>query len=505
MRERRVGNSCAGPFADHRLVVSEETTQRFRVGDAFARGSCPRTGEDLGYFATVPPLSLPDPALEIAMRFSMWLVAALLAATAFFASSGAAENWPQWRGPTGQGHAPAAKNLPTEFGLDKNLAWRVELPGKGWSSPVIADGEIWMTTAVETPISEEEFERRTANNTGGQPLNLSGPLSMRALCVDQETGKLKHNIEMMVAKEPCWIHTLNSYASPTPILEDGKLYCHFGANGTCCLDTQTGEVLWTNDQLKIEHENGPGSTPVLHKGKLIVHCDGSDLQYIVALDASTGKIAWKTKRSGELHENPQLKKAYGTPLIVEVRGEPLLMSPGADWLYAYDPQSGEERWKLNYGDLGFSIVPRPVAANGRLYFSTSFVRPKILCVDYTSEQPKIMWKFARQAPQMPSPLVVDERLYLVSDRGIATCVDSRSGAQIWQARLGGRFASSPLYADGKIYVGNMDGEVFVLQPGDEFKLLAKNQLEGDVMATPAALGEALYIRTRGHLYRIERP
>lgn len=415
------------------------------------------------------------------------------------------EDWPQFRGADGQGHSEAT-DLPVRWSEQQNVIWKTPIPGLGWSSPVIEGNQIWMTAAHATEVNEQEKERRLASNTGSQPLSVCDHLSMRAVCVDRATGKLLHDIELMTKDDPDPIHTLNTFASPTPVIEGGRLYCHFGANGTACLDTTSGEVLWTNQELAINHENGAGSTPIVWGEHLIFHCDGSDVQYVVALDKQNGNVAWKTPRSGKMNDNPQLKKAYGTPLVIEVNGRPQLISPGADWLYAYDPDSGKELWKLNYGVLGFSIVPRPVAGHGMIYMCTSFMRSQLLGIGFDEGgQAKIVWRYDKQAPQQPSPLLVGDEIYIVSDKtGIAACLDAHTGEEIWRERLGGNFSASPLYADGKIYFFNREGETYVIQPGRTFKLLAENKLDGAMMASAPAVDHALYLRTDKALYRIEK-
>jgi outer membrane protein assembly factor BamB len=323
-----------------------------------------------------------------------------------------------------------------------------------------------------------------------------------------QTGRIVHDIELMVENDPQWTHAINTFASPTPVYDDGRLYCHFGAHGTACLDTKSLEILWVNRDTKIMHENGPGSSPVLWNDRLIFHCDGSDVQYIAALDAASGKIAWRTERSGSMNANPQLKKAYGTPLVVEQGGRPVVVSPGADWLYGYDPATGKELWKTHYGVLGFSIVPRPIAGHGLVYMCTSFMNSELLAFKLdgsAGENPPIAWRSKKSVPRMSSPLLVGTEIYMVSDNGIWTCCDALSGEVHHSERLGGDFASSPLYADGRIYVANRKGQTFVIQPGKEFELLATNQLDGEIMASPAAVGEALYVRSDKALYRIEQP
>lgn len=434
------------------------------------------------------------------MRFLLPAALLILPAVAM-----AEAEWPQFRGPGGQGHA-TARNLPASFSETENIAWRCELPGRAWSSPVIAGNEIWLTTAVESPITEAEKSERLKGTTNNQPLNVAGKLSLRALCVDRTSGKLLHDIELLVEPRPQPTHSMNSFASPTPVIADGKLYCHFGAYGTACLDTATREVLWTNRETVINHENGPGSSPALAGDVLIFHCDGSDQQYVAALDKRTGKLAWRTDRSGKMNDEPQLKKSYGTPLVLEVAGQAQVISPGADWLYGYDPADGRELWKLPYEKLGFSIAPRPVAGNGMLFMSTSFMQAELLAIKHDGQSPpSIAWRFGKQAPSIPSPLLVGDEVYIVSDKGVATCLDAETGEVRWTERLPGNYAASPLFADGKIYICNRDGLTTVIRPGQTYEVLATGQLDGAILASPAAVGEALYIRTDKALYRVQLP
>jgi outer membrane protein assembly factor BamB len=436
---------------------------------------------------------------------TLQLMSALAIATA--CCTAAAATWPQWRGPEGQGHAPAAHDLPVRWSETENIAWKTPLPGRGWSSPVMDEARIWLTAAVATDLSPEERARRTAALAAKLPMNVSGPVSFRALCVERVTGKLLHDVTLFTVDDPQPIHSLNSHASPSPVLADGRVFCHFGDYGTACVDAATAAVVWTTRDHRLNHENGPGSSPIVWRDLLIFHCDGSDTQSIVALDVRTGRQVWKTPRSGTLQENPDLKKAYGTPLVLPLGGRELLVSPAADWIYGYDPATGRELWKQAYGVLGFSIVPRPVTAHGLLFMSTSFMQPELLALrlgDGTAA-PEIVWREKKGAPSMPSPLVVGDEVYMVSEKGIASCLDARTGAIQWTERLGGNFSSSPLFADGRIYVGNRTGETLVFRPGREFVLEATNPLDGSIMATPAAVDRAIYVRTEAALYRIEKP
>ena len=426
----------------------------------------------------------------------------LLAALAALSNTLSAAEWPEWRGPGAQGHAPGT-GLPTSWSETKNVAWKAELPGRAWSSPVIEGKQIWMTTAIETPASKEDTARRLKANTGDQALTLLAKVELRALCVDRDTGKLTQNILLLSLNEPQWVHALNSYASGTPVIEDGKLYCHFGALGNACLDTRTGKVLWTNTELVVMHENGPGSTPVLWKNLLVFHLDGSDQQFIAALDKRTGKLAWRTPRSGDMNANPQLKKSYGTPLILTLNGKEQIISPASDWIYGYDEQ-GKELWRVKYGLLGFSLTPRPVVGHGMIYMSTGFMKAQILALKYQGlAKPEIAWRYEKGAPTMPSPLLVGEELYFVNDGGILTCVDAKTGTEHYRERLGGNYSSSPTFADGKIYVHNREGLTTVVKPGKKFEVIEKNQLPGKIFASLAAAGNALFLRTDTALYRLE--
>jgi outer membrane protein assembly factor BamB len=446
---------------------------------------------------SAPAAARPTVPLRLLTGVACWLPAVATAADV---------DWPQWRGPDGQGHAAAARDLPVTWSETENVAWKTPLGGRGWSSPVIGDGRIWLTTAIEREATTGKKARVLAGNRTAAQLEVSESVTIRAVCLDQDSGAILHDVELFTIHDPQPIHKLNSFASPSPVLVGGRLYCHCGDFGAVCLDAASGEVLWRNRDLRLNHENGPGSTPVIWQDKLIVHLDGSDLQSIAAYDTASGKIAWRTTRSGTLRDDPQLKKAYGTPLILPLDGRDVVLSPAADWLYAYDPATGLELWKMSYGVLGFSIVPRPVAADGLLFVSTSFLQPELLAcrLDGPATPPEIVWREKKGAPTMASPLVVDGLLFMVSDKGIATCLEAATGERVWTERLGGNVSSSPLFADGRIYVGNRDGETFVIRPRREFELLATNHLEGGIFATPAAVGRAIYLRTEHALYRLNK-
>lgn len=381
------------------------------------------------------------------------------------------QDWPQFRGPTGQGVSDE-KGLPLTWSETKNVRWKVAIPGRGWSSPVIQGDRIWLTTATE--------EGR----------------SLRAIAVDRNTGAILQNVEVFHLKSAKLTNSKNSFASPTPVVEGDRVYLHFGAFGTACI-TQSGEIVW---KTRLEYDNGQhgtGGSPVIYEDLLILSCDGNDVQFVVALDKATGKVRWKKMREGY--------QAYTTPLVVSLPGGDQVISPGALRAIAYEPRTGKEIWQVKYGE-GFSNVPRPVYGVGLVFICTGFQQASLLAIkpdghgDITKS--KIEWRLDRGVPLTPSPLLVGNELYMVSDNGIATCVDAKTGQELWRARLGGNHSASPIYADGKIYFLSEEGESVVIAPGRELKHLATNQLDGPTLASMAVSSGSLFIRSATHLYRI---
>ena len=415
-----------------------------------------------------------------------------------------AESWPQWRGPAANGHAGKA-GYPSEWSAKKNIAWKSVLPGRGHSSPVHDGDTIWVTTAIETAASEAEKKERLKANKGLPTVTVLSEVSLRALRIDPKSGKVLKNVEVLSKKQPQWVHKLNSYASPTPVIEDGKVYFHFGAYGNACIDAKTGKILWKNEDkaLWVMHENGPGSSPLIWDNLMIFHLDGSDKQNIVALYKDSGKIAWITKRSGELRENHQLQKSYSTPIVETFNGKPILISCSADWVYGYEPRTGNELWKIKYGHLGFSNVARPVTGHGMIYLSTCFMKAEILAFRYEGmKTPKLAWRLDR-GPKMPSPILVGKELYVINDGGILTCVDALTGDLHWRERLDGEFSSAPTYAGGLLYFSDQAGVTTVIKPAKTLKLVSKNELDGTAhMASFAPLEKSFIVRTNEALYRL---
>jgi outer membrane protein assembly factor BamB len=408
-----------------------------------------------------------------------WLHA--LALTAFLALGprGSAD-WPQFRGSSSDDDEHPI-HLPLTWSETNHVRWKTAVPGQGWSSPVIRREQIWMTTA-------------TADGR-----------SLRALCFHAKTGRLIREVELFTpeALEPK--NALNSFASPTPLLDDERVYCTFGAYGTACLSAKDGRILWKSAELKVDHAEGPGSSPILYRDLFILNCDGTDSRYVVALDKWTGRRVWRAERSAVINKAPGLKKAFCTPLVISWQGQDQLISPGAWRVSSYDPRDGRELW---WADIpGFSNVPMPVFRHGLVYVCSGFFNAEIWAIrpDAHGEvsASQIVWKYKKQVSLKPSPLVVGDELYMVSDGGIATCLEARTGQEIWQERIGGEYSASPIAAGKRIYFFSQDGASVVLQASRQFQVLATNRLESGFMASPAIDGQALILRTKTHLYRIE--
>jgi len=397
------------------------------------------------------------------------------------AQHAAGMSWPEFRGPAANGHA-GAPGLPLTWSETENVTWKTPIHDLGWSSPVVWQNQIWVTTGTED---------------GTQ---------LFAVCVDSDTGQIVQDVKVFDVDRPEHVAAVNSYASPTPVIEAGRLYVHYGTYGTACLDTGSGQVLWTRRDLNCDHHEGPGSSPMLYENLLIVHVDGRDAQYVVALDRATGQTVWKTNRSidySRYHFNT--RKCFCTPIVIPVAGRQQLISPAAKAVMGYDPRTGEELWKIRYN--GWSIAPRPLSGLGMVFLINDYEHPELWAIRPDgrgdASDTHVAWKITKGMPQQPSFLLVEGLIYLVNDDGVASCIEAKTGETVWKERWGGNFSASAIYADGRLYFFSRDAETTVLAPGRECKVLAVNQLDGELMASPAAAGKAFFLRTRTHLYRIE--
>jgi outer membrane protein assembly factor BamB len=390
----------------------------------------------------------------------------------------AADDWPAFRGPTGQGHS-TERGLPVEWSESHNIVWKIPIPGAGWSSPVVAGGKVWLTAAVP-------------DRSGG---------SLRALAYDASTGRELVNTEVFRIRSVNPLNPKNTRASPTPILDGERVYVHFGADGTAALTTR-GEIVWKT-RFEYESQHGDGGSPALYDDLLIISCDGDDVAFVVAVEKETGKVRWKTAR------RQPFAQAYSTPLVIRVGDRDQIISVGAYRAAAYEPSSGREIWHVNYPVRfpdGFSNVMRPVYGAGLLFISGGFNIPSFIAVrpDGAGDVSRthVAWTLLRGAPLTPSPLLVDNDLYIVSDNGIAQCLDARTGQTYWQRRLGGNYSASPVYADGRIYFLSEEGLATIVGPGHQFLELARNQLDGATLASIGISDGSVFIRSDTHLYRI---
>jgi outer membrane protein assembly factor BamB len=439
------------------------------------------------------------PSLLATAIFAHWLICPWLPAVnsaPHSAANASAEDWPQFRGVRGDGVVPGA-NPPVSWSETRGVTWKVPVTGRGRSSPVLLGERVWLTAAVEQGIVRTRI--------GSDDMQVAEHVSLRVVCLDRGSGEAIWEVELFDVPNPEPVHWLNSWATPTPVVEAGRVYCDFGAFGTVCLDAETGKVLWTR-RIAIDHQVGPGSSPLLWKDRLVLVRDGRDAQYVTALDKNTGETLWKTDRPPIVASSGNMKKSFSTPLLIEHDRRMQLIAPGAHWAVSYDPLTGKELWRVRHGN-GFSIGTSPVAGHGLVFFGTGCFKAELWAVrmdgarDVTETH--FAWKTLRQVPVMSSPVLVGDELYWVSDAGMANCADARTGRIHWQERMGGPCLASPLAAGGRVYFFRQDGTTVVVQAGTQFERIAENPLEGTLIATPAIAGNTLFLRTDTHLYRIE--
>ena len=402
----------------------------------------------------------------------------------------AADNWPQFRGPDGDGHSKA-RGLPLDWSESKNIVWKTAIHDRGWSSPVILGNQIWLTTATQD----------------GHKLY--------AVCVDRNTGRIIADLKLFDVAQPQYCHPFNSYASPTPVIEPGRVYVTFGSAGTASIDTRTFKVLWERRDIECNHFRGAGSSPILFQNLLIMNFDGSDRQFVIALDKQTGKTVWLARRSidfkdldekGKPAADGDFRKAFSTPQIAVINGRFEMISFGSKAVYSYDPLTGRELWRLEEREQ-FSASTRPVIGHGMIFYPTGFSSGHLVAVrtggDGLLTETSVVWRVKRGIPNKPSILLIDDLLYMINDSGIASCVEAKTGEVVWQKRLGGEYSASPVYADGRIWFFSEDGKASVIRAGRTFEVMAENHLDEGFLASPAIAGRGFYLRTRTHLYRIE--
>ncbi len=392
-----------------------------------------------------------------------------------------AEDWPAFRGPTFDGHT--SERLPLEWSATRGVRWKQAIPGNGWSSPVIVGQRIYLTTAVpqpESPTTAHDLRLIILNRDDGQ--------AIRSISVFKQSPRAPQ------------IHKKNSHASPTPIVDGDHVFVHFGHQGTACL-TLDGDIVWRTIELEYPPVHGNGGSPVIVGNSLIFSCDGARDPFVVALDKRTGDIRWQTPRK----TNAAKKFSFSTPTVIEVDGRIQVVSPGSNAVCAFDPETGDEIWRVRYD--GYSVIPKPVFANGLVYVCTGFNRAHLLAIrpdgkgDVTKTH--VVFDIDRNVPKTPSLILKDKLLFMVDDRGIASCLDAMTGENHWQQRLGGNHSASPLLAGDRVYFQSEEGDTVVVAASKRFQRLAKNSIGERTLASYGVADGAIYLRSADHLYRIE--
>jgi len=397
-----------------------------------------------------------------------------------------AAEWLEFRGPNGVGHYDGP-TVPTAWGPDKNVAWKAAIPGAGWSSPIVWRNKLILTTAVPSGNSDKpDYE-------------------LRVVCVDAKSRKIDWNEQIFLEKatvsQP---HKKNSHASPTAVSDGERIIVHFGHMGTAALDL-TGKVLWKNDKYPYEHQHGNGGSPILAEGNVVFSCDGKDKQMVVALDAKTGKEAWKTERK----MTASLKFSFATCQLIEHDGQKQIVSAASDWCAAYEPKTGKEIWRVKYPKPGWSLITRPVYSHGLVFISTGYINQHLIAIkpDGTGDitESHIAWQTNKFAPNTPTPLIVGDELYMISDQGMMSCLDAKTGTVHWATRIkGGAFSSSPILANKKIYITSETGFGQVIVPNKkELEVVAgsESEMKEKTFATIVPSAGALYLRTETTLYK----
>jgi outer membrane protein assembly factor BamB len=398
-------------------------------------------------------------------------------------------NWTSFRGTNMNGIAEG-ENIPLKWDTPV-IKWKTEIHDKGYSSPVVYNDQIWVTSGK--PDGKELY----------------------AVCIDFKTGKTIYDIKVFSPDEVEGRNSVNTYATPTSCVEKGFVYVHYGNLGTACINTSNGSIVWKRTDLKCKNIHGPGSSPVIYKNLIILHFDGSDERYIIALDKSNGKTIWKSDRPAGPYEPLTAvgKLAYITPIIINVKGRDMLISNGSAICQAFDPNTGQEIWRVVYG--AETTISMPFTEKGVLYWYTGFMVDKdglnysyLLAVnpdgkgDITGSN--IIWKKLDKPTdnQMLSPLIRDGLIYTVTPLNTMMCIDAENGKEIWSKHVTSNYNASPLYINGNVWFFSIKGEVLVLKAGRKYEVVSQNTMDSGIWATPAILRNSMIMRTQNYLYRI---
>jgi outer membrane protein assembly factor BamB len=395
-------------------------------------------------------------------------------------------NWTQFRGSNLNGIS-GETGVPILWNDSINVVWKARVNGKGWSSPVIYGDQVWITSATDDGKK------------------------MFTICFNSISGKELFNIRLFEPSSMYSKHEINTYSSPTPCIEQGFVYLHFGTYGTACVRTGDGSVLWKRTDLNCDHVQGPGSSPIIYKNMLVLHLEGVDVQYIVALDKKTGKTIWKIERPKDCYDklDQNGRKAYITPVIINIKGKDLLISNGSAACIAYDPETGAEVWRVVQGED--STISSPFSENGIVYFYTGYVTSKegekyseLLAVDPRGSgdvtKTHVLWRLRSPILQLLTPLIKDGLIYTIDSMNNLFCIDAKTGKTVYTKKLTGKYNSSPVCVGGNIYFTSTNGETMIIKEGRKLEIISRNKIKGEVFATPAITHNSIIIRAGNNLY-----
>ena len=414
--------------------------------------------------------------------------------------------WPQWRGPFATGASPSG-NPALEWNEDKNVKWKIEIPGKGHATPVVWGDQIFILTAIETDKDTRSVEESESPQQGhrGMPVNRTTKVHKFVIfAINRHDGKTlwQHSVREEVPQEGT--HDMGSWASHSPVTDGEHVYAYFGSRGLFCFDMQ-GKLKWERDfgQLSKRMNFGEGSSPVLYRDRIIVNWDHEGQSFIIALDKKTGKDIWKVDRDEGT--------SWATPLVVENNGKFQVVTSATKLIRSYDFDTGKLIWEC--GGMTQNAIPSPFAADGILFVMSGFRGNTLLAINLSkakgniTDTDAIVWRLDRDTPYAPSGLLFDNKLYfLKSNNGILSCFDAVSGKEYYSGQrlegMGNVFAS-PVSAQGRIYIVGQKGTMYVIKHGPVFEVLAKNSLDDNFSASPAIVGNTLYLRGYRNLYCIE--
>lgn len=385
-------------------------------------------------------------------------------------------SWPQFRGPTGQGHVLGESHLPLKWNYDQGVSWQTYLNGKAWSSPICVDDQLLLSNAIQK----------------------DGLLQLEILSINFKSGRVQWRKNLFEYENLPRIHKKNSFASPTPFYDEGRVFVHFGNLGTACLGLDGG-LIW-KQKLDYSPVHGSGASPVIIKDLLLLSADGAEDPCLYALDKYTGAIKWKTARDSNAKKN----FSFCTPTVIMEKGEVQIISPASDYVFAYD-YNGKQIWKFNYPN-GYSVVPRPVYENGIIYVSSGYDSPTLYAIrsggqgDITKSH--LAWETRKGVPRNSSVLVVNDMLFMAADNGVVSCLNAKNGQLYWMERVAGSCSASLLLANGRIYLCDESGKTFIFKAQKEYSLIATNDLGERMLASPISYQGSLLLRTEKGIWRI---